>query len=150
MQLTTNFTLRELVKSQTAARLGIRNIPGEEETRNLRLVAAHILQPIRDHFGIPFTPTSGYRCHELNRALKSKDTSQHIKGQAVDLEIPTVSNLELARWIKDTLKFDQLILEFYTAGEKASGWVHCSYVDKNRRMAVFNITDDEERQAAFA
>lgn len=150
MQLTTNFTLYELVKSQTAVRLGIRNIPGEEAVANLRLVATHVLQPVRDHFGIPFTPTSGYRCRELNRALKSRDTSQHIKGQAVDLEIPTVSNLELASWIRDTLKFDQLILEFYTAGAIASGWVHCSYVDKNRRMAVLNITEDEEKQATFA
>jgi len=150
MQLTTNFTLYELVKSQTAVRLGIHNIPGEEEARSLRLVAEHILQPVRDHFGIPFAPTSGFRCRELNRALKSKDTSQHIKGQAVDLEIPSVSNLELASWIRDTLKFDQLILEFYTAGEEASGWVHCSYVDKNRRMAVLNMTNDAERQAAVA
>ncbi|MEH6545935.1 MAG: D-Ala-D-Ala carboxypeptidase family metallohydrolase [Sneathiella sp.] len=150
MQLTTHFTLHELVKSQTAVRLGIRNIPGEQEMGNLRLVAEHILQPIRDHFGIPFAPTSGYRCRQLNRALKSKDTSQHIKGQAVDLEIPTVSNLELASWIRDTLKFDQLILEFYTASDATSGWVHCSYVDKNRRMAVLNISDDEEKQAAFA
>ncbi|USG60435.1 D-Ala-D-Ala carboxypeptidase family metallohydrolase [Sneathiella marina] len=150
MQLTTNFTLQELIKSQTALRLDIRNIPSEEEVANLRLVAEHILQPVRDHFKIPFVPTSGYRCRALNRALKSKDTSQHIKGQAVDLEIPTISNLDLASWIRDTLKFDQLILEFYTAGDKASGWVHCSYVEKNRRMAVINIADDKEKQSAFA
>lgn len=149
LQLSQNFTLRELVKSQAAERLNIQNIPGESEISSLKLVARHILQPIRDHFGIAFAPSSGYRSLELNRALKSKDTSQHIRGQAVDIEIPTVSNLELASWIRDQLKFDQLILEFYTAGEVASGWVHCSYVEENRRMAVLNISRQGKRSAAF-
>jgi zinc D-Ala-D-Ala carboxypeptidase len=150
LQLSTNFTLRELVRSQTATRLNIQNIPGKNEISNLILIAQHILQPIRDHFGIPFTPTSGYRCLKLNRALNSRDTSQHIKGQAVDIEVPTVSNLELASWIRDKLKFDQLILEFYTAGDTASGWVHCSYVENNPRMAVLNLSGQEGQPEIFA
>lgn len=139
MKLSKNFSLSELTKSDTADRLEIDNWPDEKyQIDNLRLVAENILQPVRDHFDIPFSPNSGFRCLELNRAIKSKDTSQHTKGQAVDLEVPGVSNYDLALWIQQNLDFDQLILEFYTRGDPTSGWVHCSYVgpDQNRKEVL--------------
>lgn len=140
MDLSDNFTLEELTKSSTAERADIDNDPGLSEISALVGLARNILQPVRDHFGIPFSPSSGYRCIALNRAIGSKDTSQHIKGEAVDFEIPGVSNYELAVWIRENLDFDQLILEFYKSGDPYSGWVHCSYqVTGNNRKECLTI-----------
>lgn len=137
MKLSRNFYLSELIKSPEAERLGIDNTPPQEVIDKLRLVAENILQPVRDHFMIPFIPSSGYRCLELNRAIGSKDNSQHIKGEAVDFEIGGITNLELYFWIRDNLKFDQLILEYYKKNVPNSGWVHCSYKkDGNRQQAI--------------
>ncbi len=145
MHLSDHFSLEELCKSQTALRCGIDNTPpadtpdGQAVIAALERVCHRILEPVRTHFGIPFAPNSGYRCLELNRELKSKDTSQHVKGEAVDLELPGVANFDLAVWIRDNLEFDQLILEFYTPGEPSSGWVHCSIKEDGNRKEVLTI-----------
>ena len=126
MKLSENFTLEELCKSSTATRLGINNIPEEDEIiENLKYVAENILQPIREKFGVPFTPNSGYRSSELNKAIGSSDKSQHRKGEAVDIEVPTLDNSVLAHWIAVNLEFDQLILEYYKIGEpKSDGFMY--------------------------
>tara|TARA_R110002020_G_scaffold297278_4_gene513090 strand:- start:806 stop:1270 length:465 start_codon:yes stop_codon:yes gene_type:complete len=132
MQLTNNFTLQELCKSQTATRKGIDNSPVDEQIiNNLKLLAANILQPVRDNFALPFTPSSGYRSPALNEAIGGSATSQHSKGQAADIEVPTIPNIDLAKWIVGELKFDQLILEFYKEDDPTAGWIHVSYVDLN-------------------
>jgi len=137
MKLSPHFSLSELTKSQTAERLGIDNTPGEAEIDHLKRVCAEILEPVRAHFGIAFSPSSGFRCLELNRAIGSKDTSQHILGQAVDFEVPGLANPAVAEWISDNLSYDQLILEFYKPGIPNSGWVHCSVrPDGNRQVAL--------------
>ncbi len=141
MQLSAHFTLDELVKSSLASRLGIDNTPGETEINCLKQVAEHVLEPVRSRYEVPFSPNSGYRCLALNRALKSSDNSQHVKGQAVDIEVPGVTNLDLALWIFANLDFDQLILECYEPGTPNSGWVHCSYVPENGRKEVLTYTD---------
>lgn len=128
MKLSKNFYLSEFTKSSTAKRLGIVNIPSPNEIKNLQDLVDAVAQPIRDHFKKPVIITSGFRCLELNRALRSSDTSQHVVGQAMDIEVPGVSNYELAKFIRDNLSFDQLILEFYTRGKPDSGWVHVSFV----------------------
>ena len=125
-QLSKNFSLRELTRSDTAIRLGIDNVPNEEQIINLTHLAIHILQPVRDEFGST-TVNSGLRVLKLNRALKSSDSSQHVNGQAGDIECAAVSNLELAKWIRDNLDFDQVILEAYDGVDPTSGWVHVSY-----------------------
>jgi len=126
-QLSANFTLRELTKSDTADRLDIDNTPNEEQIESLRLLCENILQPVRDHFGKPVKISSGFRCSALNQATGGSATSDHCKGQACDFEIDGISNPELAEWIESNLKYTQLILEFYTQGQPNSGWVHCSY-----------------------
>lgn len=131
MKLSENFSLAELTKSQTAERKGIDNIPHATARENLVKLCENILQPVRDHYGIPFTPSSGYRSPELCLAVGSTIKSQHAKGQAADFEVPGISNMELAEWIQDNLEFDQLILECYTGGN--TGWVHCSYVHEPRK-----------------
>ena len=134
MKLSENFSLAEMTKSQTALRKGIDNTPDQTSIDNMAKLCTEILQPVRDHYGIPFTPSSGYRCPELCIAVGSNIKSQPAKGQAADFEVPTVSNMELAEWIRDNLEFDQLILEFYTGGN--TGWIHCSYVHEPRKEVL--------------
>ena len=132
-RLSTHFSLKELTRSQTAERKGINNTPDDSEIENLKLVCENILEPVREHYGIPFTPSSGFRSFELNKAIGSSSKSQHITGKAVDFEIPGVPNMEVALWIKEHLDYDQLLLEFYKEKIPDSGWVHCSYVGQENR-----------------
>jgi zinc D-Ala-D-Ala carboxypeptidase len=132
MKLTENFSLQEMIKSQTAERKGIDNKPSDPSAiTNLQTLCEKVLQPVRDHYGRPVVINSGYRSPKLNKAIGSSSKSQHTKGEAADIEIPGVSNKELAEYIRDNLGFDQLILEFYNGVDPQSGWVHVSYVDDN-------------------
>jgi len=132
MKLTENFSLQEMIKSQTAERKGIDNKPSDPSViTNLQTLCEKVLQPVRDHYGRPVVINSGYRSPKLNKAIGSSSKSQHTKGEAADIEIPGVSNKELAEYIRDNLGFDQLILEFYNGVDPQSGWVHVSYVDDN-------------------
>jgi len=137
MMLSKHFSLSELTKSDTAIRKGIDNTPNDQEVENLILLCNEILEPVREHYGIPFAPNSGFRCLDLNRAIGSSDKSQHVSGKAVDFEISGLDNKEVALWVMENCDFDQLILEFYKEGEPSSGWVHCSYdVDKEHRKSA--------------
>jgi zinc D-Ala-D-Ala carboxypeptidase len=131
MNLTANFSLHELTKSETALRMGFDNTPGEKEIAALKLLAEKVLQPVRDHFGKGVKCNSGFRSPESNAAVGGSRTSDHCLGRAADIEIPGVPNAELAQWIMDNLEYTQLILEFYTPGIPDSGWVHVSYDPNN-------------------
>tara|TARA_R110002020_G_scaffold446534_2_gene658840 strand:+ start:301 stop:756 length:456 start_codon:yes stop_codon:yes gene_type:complete len=124
MSLSDHFSLMELTKSQTAERLGIDNTPDDVAIGNLASMCDSILEPIRAHYGVPFSPSSAYRSEELNKAIGGSvnPTSAHVRGLAVDIELPGVSNPDLARWVQNNLVFDQLILECWTV--PGSGWVH--------------------------
>ena len=128
MNLSRNFTLTELTKSDTAIRKGINNNPNAEQVEKLKALCENILQPVRDHFG-RVKVTSGFRSIELCEAIGSSARSQHAKAEAADFECVGVDNAELADWIKRELPYDQLILELYTPGEPNSGWIHCSYTE---------------------
>lgn len=149
MFLSPNFTLTEMTKSQTALRRGIDNgLDPENEAqreviRNLERLCRELLEPVREAFAMPFSPTSGYRSPALNTAIGSKSTSQHILGEAVDFELPGVPNFELARWIRDNLRYDQLILEFYRPDRPASGWVHVSLKRAGNRRRALTITGEK-------
>ena len=134
MKLSENFTLDELTKSQEAIRLGILNEPNDEHITNLILLCKNILQPVRNHFKIPVSISSGYRSAELCEAIGSSSKSQHTKGQAADFELFGIHNREVSDWIVKNLDYDQCILEFWNPNDPNSGWVHCSYNDvKNRK-----------------
>ena len=139
-QLTKNFSLHELTKSETALRYDMENTPGPTETANLTTLAGKVLQPIRDHYAKGVKVNSGFRHPEVNAKVGGSKTSDHCKGQAADIEIPGVPNAELAEWIKDNLEFTQLILEFYTPGIPDSGWVHVSYDPGNLKKQVMTAT----------
>jgi hypothetical protein len=138
MQLSKHFTLEEMEKSSTGIRLGIKNKAGSGEIKNLGDICYEVLEPVRVKFDKPVTITSGYRSPELSVAIGSKSTSQHCSGNAVDMEVLSVSNLEVALWIQNHCDFDQLILEYYT-GEPNSGWIHVSYKDGSNRKQVLTF-----------
>ena len=139
MQLSRNFSLQELTKSDTAIRKGIDNQPNADQIDKLKTLCEKILQPVRDHFG-RVKVTSGYRSPELCVAIGSSLNSQHAKAEAADFEVIGTDNAELADWINKNLDYDQLILEFYTPSEPNSGWIHCSYIpDQPRKQFAFPI-----------
>ena len=137
MNLTRNFSLQELIKSDTAVRLDIDNNPNADQIEKLKLLCENILQPVRDHFG-RVKVTSCYRSVALCQAINSSVNSQHAKAEAADFECLGVDNAELADWIKNNLDYDQLILEYYTPGEPNSGWIHCSYIPEGRRASFLH------------
>ena len=143
MQLSKNFSLRELTRSQTAIRKGIKNEPDQEQLMNLVALTVKILQPCRDKFG-SISINSGLRVLELNKAIGSSDKSQHCKGQAADFEAYSISNTELATWIKNNRCFDQLILE-YPGKDPRDGWVHCSFNRLGNRMEVLTAVKEKKK-----
>jgi len=143
MNLSKNFTLSELTKSETALRKNIDNTPSRGCTNNLHELVTNVLQPIREHYGKPVKISSGYRSEALNKAIGGSKTSDHTKGYAADIEVPDVSNYDLAKWIQDNLKFKQLILEFYTLGVADSGWVHISYDANNLKNQALTAIKKE-------
>lgn len=124
-QLTEHFTLEEMTVSPTAKRLGLSNTPTPEHIENMRYCCEMILEKVRAKFG-PVTINSSYRSPRVNQAVGGSKTSQHVNGQAIDFEVKGVDNKVVADWVADNLEFDQVILEFYTKGDKNSGWVHAS------------------------
>ena len=142
MNLSRNFTLQELIKSDTAIRLDINNNPNSGQIEKLKALCENILQPVRDHFG-RVKITSGYRSAELCIAIGSSINSQHAKAEAADFEVVGTDNVELFDWIKNNLEPDQLILEFYTPGEPNSGWIHCSWIPEGRRASFLHAYRSE-------
>jgi zinc D-Ala-D-Ala carboxypeptidase len=125
-------SLKELLFSETATRLGINNIPNDQSLFNLQTLIYEVIEPIINKFG-DIKITSGYRSPELCKAIGSSITSQHTLGQAVDFEILGIANKEVSDWIVNHLDYDQCILEFWKPEEPNSGWVHCSYKPSGNR-----------------
>ena len=127
MQLSKNLALAEVMRSETAKRKGISNMPTPEHIENFKLLAEKVFQPIREHFGVPIHISSGYRSKALNTAIGGSLTSQHCSGEAIDIDMDgtSVTNAQIFNYIKDNLSFDQLIWEFGT--DSNPNWVHVSY-----------------------
>ena len=142
MIITKNLTLQELIDSNTAKAKGIDNSPTNEHLRNLIEIANNIFQPLRDGIGKPIRISSGYRSEKLNKAVGGSKTSQHNKGQALDLVATTgFTNKDIFDYIKKHLEFDQMIWEFGT--DKNPDWVHVSYnKSKNRKQVLKAIKKD--------
>lgn len=126
MNLSANFTVNELCKSEIAIRRSIDNTPTETVISNLQALVLNVLQPIRNSLG-PITINSGYRSPAVNVAVGGSPTSDHCLGMAADIEIAGYDNKMLAKFIEQNFKFTQVILEFYEDGQPASGWVHVSF-----------------------
>jgi zinc D-Ala-D-Ala carboxypeptidase len=135
-QISKHLTLEELCYSETAIKLGIVNVPNQLQTENLKTLALKVFEPVREHFGVPIHISSGYRIMNLNQAIKGSITSQHCKGEAIDIDMKgdKVTNAQIFHWIKDNLKYDQLIWEF--GDKKNPDWVHVSYTKENRQQTL--------------
>jgi zinc D-Ala-D-Ala carboxypeptidase len=96
MKLTANFSLAEMVKSDTALRHDIDNIPDAEQLANLTILCECVLQPVREHFGMPVKVNSGFRSATVNTKVGGSKTSDHCRGMAADIEIPGLANAELS------------------------------------------------------
>ncbi|MFA5490775.1 MAG: D-Ala-D-Ala carboxypeptidase family metallohydrolase, partial [Candidimonas sp.] len=132
LKISKYFTLGDLIASTSAERNGISNCPEDEFVlRNLRSLATNVLDAIVDGFG-PIRITSGYRGPKLNSIVGGSGTSQHVTGQAVDIQPRNgKTTYELAIWIRDNLQYDQLINELGTSGSR---WVHVSYRSNGNRQ----------------
>ena len=128
MMLSKNLSLGEFTRSQTAKRKGIDNTPNKEHLEAAKMLAENIFQPIRDCFAVPIFISSGYRSDALNEAIGGSKTSQHSKGEAIDIDMDHRNgpkNEEIFHYIRENLPFDQLIWEF--GNNERPDWVHVSY-----------------------
>jgi len=129
MKLSKHLDLSEVTRSDSAKRNGISNMPTPEHIENFKILAEKVFEPIREHFGVPISISSGYRSKELNAKIGGSLTSQHCSGEAIDIDMDGsssgVTNSDVFNYIKDNLQFDQLIWEFGT--DKDCDWVHVSY-----------------------
>jgi hypothetical protein len=130
-----NISFKEATYSETASRLKIKNEPTDAHLKAMQTVANAVFQPLREWAEHPIKINSMYRSQELCEAIpNSSKTSQHTKGQAIDLTtLGEKSNRELFFYIKDNLDFDQLIWEFGKDPNSEDGsprWIHVSYVNK--------------------
>lgn len=128
-----HFTIEELCRSETAQRKGINNTPTDNVRKNLTALVDNVLDPLRDWYGKPIRVNSGYRCPALNKAVGGVANSQHLTGQAADIDTDDrAENRKLMKHIEDSLDFDQLIWE------NGGAWVHVSYRSdgKNRRQVL--------------
>jgi hypothetical protein len=133
-----HISYKEATFSRTATRLDINNTPNEDQLRSMKTIAEEVFEPLRSYVGGPIKINSFYRCPELNKAIGGSTTSQHCKGQAMDIDdtFGRCTNAEMYEFIKKHLDFDQMIWEF--GDDSNPNWVHVSYVspDKNRKRCL--------------
>jgi hypothetical protein len=145
-QISKHLTLEELCNSEAAIKLGIVNIPNQLQTENLKALALKVYEPVREHFGVEINISSGYRIMNLNQAINGSITSQHCSGEAIDIDMKgdKVTNAQVFHWIKDNLKYDQLIWEF--GDSKNPNWIHISYCKENRQQTLRTSKVDGKTQ----
>ena len=133
-----HISYKEGVHSNTAIRRGIDNTPTDDQLYFMEIVAEEVFEPLREWVGGPIKINSFYRCPELNTAIGGSATSQHCKGQAMDIDdtFCKATNAEMYNFIKENLDFDQMIWEF--GDDDNPAWVHVSYVsaEKNRNRCL--------------
>lgn len=141
--MTKNFKLEEFIRSNTADRLGIDNIPDGATIANIKKLCEKVLQPIRDKYGYPIQVTSGYRSPKLNTAVGGSKTSQHLTGAAADITCTATLKGYLFDVIKKMIErgeieVGQLIWEYGT--KKEPNWIHVSlpYSKKNQILYFYS------------
>ena len=136
-----HITYAEAIHSQTAKRKCIDNTPNITQVDNMKVLAEKIFEPLREWVGGPIKVNSFFRSPELNEAIGGSKTSQHCKGQAIDIDYVYgyKTNAEMYAWIKENLNFDQMIWEFGT--DMNPNWIHISYVseedNRNRCLKAY-------------
>ena len=130
MKISDHITYAEAIHSNTAKRKSIDNTPNEVQVLSMKLLANKIFEPLRKWVGGPIKVNSFFRSVTLNEAIGGVASSQHCKGQAIDIDdvYGYKSNAEMYKWIQENLDYDQMIWEFGT--DTQPNWVHISYVSK--------------------
>lgn len=149
-KISDHISFKEAVRSNTALRRGIENIPNEIQLDNMKLLAEKVFEPLRKWVGGPIKINSFFRSPELNTAIGGSKTSQHCKGQAMDIDdtFGVKNNAEMYYWIKDNLNFDQMIWEF--GDDDNPAWVHVSYVsDSDNRNRCLLAYKDENNKTKY-
>jgi|SRR6056300_954906 len=145
MKISDHISMKEALRSNTAQRLGIDNMPDNETLVTMQVTAQHIFEPLRNHFNEPIYISSFYRSPELNKAIGGSAKSQHCKGEAIDIDdvYSKASNADFFNYIKDKLEFDQLIWEF--GDNENPAWVHVSYNLGKNRMRILKAIKENGR-----
>ena len=139
--LSKHVSMKEGVYSTTAKRLGLDNTPTEDDTKNMELICEKIFEPLRAHVNGPIKINSFYRGPVLNKAIGGSKSSQHMTGQAMDIDdkYSYMSNADMYKFIKNNLDFDQIIWEF--GDDDNPNWIHVSYVsaeaNRNRCLKAY-------------
>ena len=144
MKISDHITYAEAIHSQTAKRKGIDNTPNPNQIEAMKLLAEKVFEPLREWVGGPIKVNSFFRSPDLNTAIGGSKTSQHCKGQAIDIDdvYGYKTNSEMYHWIKENLSFDQMIWEFGT--DTQPNWIHVSYVsEENNRNRCLKAYKDE-------
>ena len=129
MKITENFTISEFEHSDKAIEFGINNKVPKKYNDNIVSLCENVLQPLRDKFG-PIIISSGYRCNELNEAVKGVSNSQHCKDEAADITATNATLMDVYRYIIEELDYDQCFLEKNSKGKK---WIHVSFSRSSNR-----------------
>lgn len=142
VKISQHITFEECFKSETAIRKKINNVPTDREIiLNMQHVATHIFEPIREHFGIPIGISSFYRSEALNKAVGGSKTSQHVLGEAIDIDADIyggITNMEIFDFVVNNLNYDQVIKEYGT--DKNPAWIHVSLKrNGNNRKQILRI-----------
>ena len=139
-EISKNISYKAATKSDTAARRGIKNDPNEQELLNMKLLAENVFEPLRLHVNGPIIINSFFRSAELNKAIGGSSTSQHCKGEAMDIDdtLGNMSNADMFKYIKENLDFDQMIWEY--GDDKNPDWVHVSYKENGNRKQILRCS----------
>jgi len=145
MKISEHISMKEALRSNTAKRLGIDNMPDNDTLVTMQITAQHIFEPLRNKFNEPIYISSFYRSPELNKAIGGSASSQHCKGEAIDIDdvYSKASNADFFNYIKDKLEFDQLIWEF--GDDENPAWVHVSYNLGKNRMRILKAIKENGR-----
>ena len=136
--ITKNFSMEELVASNTARMKGIDNTPDKDVEARLVQLAQQVLQPLRNRYGKPIKISSGYRCKTLNKAIGGVSTSQHLKGEAVDINNGQIENKKLFLLASKMIK-EGVITVGQLIDEKGYKWLHISLPDNKHRNQILHL-----------
>tara|TARA_B100001778_G_scaffold118537_1_gene97367 strand:- start:890 stop:1354 length:465 start_codon:yes stop_codon:yes gene_type:complete len=145
-----HITYAEAIHSNTAKRKCIDNTPSPAQVENMKLLSEKIFEPLRKWVGGPIKVNSFFRSPELNEKIGGSTTSQHCKGQAIDIDdvYGYKTNAEMYNWIKENINFDQMIWEFGT--DMNPNWVHVSYVsEENNRNRCLKAYKDKYNKTKY-
>jgi hypothetical protein len=136
-----HISLKEAIKSRTAMKHGISNTPNEAELATMKITANNMFEPLREYHGKPIGISSFFRSPKVNSKVGGSSTSQHVRGEAIDIDADIydngITNAEIFHFIKDNLDFDQLIWEF--GDQNNPGWVHVSHTSRRKNRNKVTI-----------